>query len=109
MPYIAEEDRSKFTALEDQIAETPPKTAGEIQYLISILVGQYLLETEYRYQNMNDVMGSLAGAQMEFYRRHVGPYEDECIAKNGDVGINYEIEHKRFHYEDNNWKSRGEL
>ena len=112
MPYIAEKDRERFTALEDQIAETPPKTAGEMQYLIAIIVGQYMLDTEYRYQNMNDVMGAISGAQQEFYRRHVAPYEDECIKKNGDVSINYEIEHKRFHYEkyeETNWKNRGDL
>jgi len=40
---------------------------------------------------MNDVMGALAGAQQEFYRRHVGPYEDKCITKNGDVNSNKQL------------------
>lgn len=31
------------------------------------------------------VAGAIKCAQMEFYRRVVGPYEDKAIAKNGDV------------------------
>ena len=96
MPYITQEDRARFAPVEIEISNTPPTTAGELQYLIAVMIGEYLLNTEYRYQNMNDVMGSLAGAQQEFYRRHVGPYEDECIRKNGDVYVNGVIEASRF-------------
>ena len=39
----------------------------------------------YNYQTMNDIMGALAGAQIEFYRRKVAPYEDTKIKDNGDV------------------------
>jgi hypothetical protein len=34
---------------------------------------------------MNDVMGAFTGAQAEFYRRDVAPYEDAKIQQNGDV------------------------
>ena len=37
------------------------------------------------YQTCNDVMGALEGAKAEFYRRVVGPYEDQKIEENGDV------------------------
>ena len=96
MPYITQEDRARFAPVEIEISNTPPTTAGELQYLIAVMIGEYLINTEYRYQNMNDVMGSLAGAQQEFYRRHVGPYVDECIRKNGDVYVNSAIEASRF-------------
>ena len=96
MPYITQEDRARFAPVEIEISNTPPTTAGELQYLIAVMIGEYLLNTEYRYQNMNDVMGSLAGAQQEFYRRHVAGYEDECIKKNGDVYVNSVIEASRF-------------
>lgn len=91
MPYITSEDRDDLWPIEREILARPPQTAGEIQYLISVLAAEYLSNTEYRYQNMNDVMGALAGAQQEFYRRHVGPYEDKCIAKNGDVNSNKQL------------------
>ena len=85
MPYIAQSDRDQFETYECAFAERPITTAGELQYLIAMAIGSYFEENPYRYQNMNDIMGALAGAQMEFYRRHVGPYEDVCIRKNGDV------------------------
>ena len=85
MPYIAQTDRDEFAGIEDAIAARPINSAGELQYLIALGISAYFRNNDYRYQNMNDIMGALAGAQMEFYRRHVGPYEDKCIAKNGDV------------------------
>ena len=37
------------------------------------------------YATINDIIGALEGAKMEFYRRVVAPYEDEKIKENGDV------------------------
>jgi len=37
------------------------------------------------YQTINDIIGALEGAKMEFYRRVVVPYEDKKIKDNGDV------------------------
>ncbi|MDB4408494.1 hypothetical protein N9165_00305 [Akkermansiaceae bacterium] len=88
MPYIAQEDRDGFEEFRDLCADLEPKTAGEIQYMIAVIVAEFMKNSDYRYQNMNDVMGALNGANLEFYRRYVAPYEDECIAKNGDVFFN---------------------
>jgi hypothetical protein len=85
MPYIAKEDRKEFEFFEKEVEASPPKTAGELQYMIAILIREMFNNTDKRYQNCNDIMGALAGAQMEFYRRKVAPYEDVCINKNGDV------------------------
>ena len=85
MPYIAQTDRDEFKIHEVALAQRPITTAGELQYLIAMAIGSYFESNDYRYQNMNDIMGALSGAQMEFYRRHVGPYEDVCIDRNGDV------------------------
>jgi hypothetical protein len=79
MPYIQEQDRDQ---LEDGAIIT---TAGELQYQIAELIAQYMSNMPVRYQTMNDVMGALNGANLEFYRRVVAPYEDKCIEKNGDV------------------------
>ncbi len=85
MPYITQTDRAEFEHIEEMIQDFPPTCAGDIQYMIAILIREYMRNNDYRYQTMNDVMGALNGANLEFYRRYVGPYEDECIEKNGDV------------------------
>jgi len=83
MPYIAQTDREQF----QEIGLMQVETAGELQYCIALLIKQYekSVTGRMRYQNMNDVMGALNGANLEYYRRSVAPYEDECIRKNGDV------------------------
>ena len=85
MPYIAEDDRNQFVHVEDALEDVTKYkklTAGELQYIIALAIKHSQPEN---YQDMNDVMGALAGAQMEFYRRTVAPYEDTKIVLNGDV------------------------
>ena len=79
MPYIKPEDR-------DQVLVTGPKNAGEIQYCIAAILQEYLNNIgNYRYQDLNDIIGALEGAKLEFYRRVVVPYENLKIGENGDV------------------------
>lgn len=85
MPYIHEEDRKRFMFLESELENCcryDKLTAGEMQYIIAMMIKHSRPEN---YQDMNDIMGALAGAQMEFYRRTVAPYEDTKIKLNGDV------------------------
>ena len=87
MPYIEPKDRAKFHLHADHGAEgikLVAETAGELQYCFALLIQSYL-KPGYRYQDLNDVMGALAGAQMEFYRTVVVPYEKQKIAENGGV------------------------
>jgi len=85
MPYIKEEDRTRFMYTEDALKNHPPRTAGELQYVIALAIHEFLMENQLNYQYCNDVMGALTGANMEFYRRFVAPYEDTKIRENGDV------------------------
>lgn len=86
MPYIAQEDRMNMEPINKALVSTGVQTAGELQYVIALAITEYLSQyPEVRYQYCNDVMGALSGASQEFYRRVVGPYEDKCIVKNGDV------------------------
>lgn len=85
MPYIKEIDRRNFMWIESAIEDTPPATAGELQYLIAIMIHHFMREKGLNYQTCNDVMGALTGANMEFYRRFVADYEDSKIRDNGDV------------------------
>ena len=83
MPYITKDDRQKFMWIEQELENIAlDMSAGDLQYLIALAI-KYM--DPYNYQTMNDVMGALAGAQMEFYRRKVAPYEDTKIEANGDV------------------------
>ena len=85
MPYRTKSDRQKFKWSEQELEnKAPDMRAGDWQYLIALTI-KYM--DPYNYQTMNDVMGALAGAQMEFYRRTVAPYEDTKIEANGDVWL----------------------
>ena len=80
MPYIKQEDRLGPT----MIAETP----GELNYLITTLVNEYIVQKGLKYATLNEVVGVLECAKLELYRRIAAPYEDGKCDENGDV---YEI------------------
>lgn len=77
MPYIAKDAKS-------DIAIYGPQNSGELNYQITCLIISYV-KAHNDYKGMNDVIGALEAAKMEFYRRWVVPYEDYKIAVNGDV------------------------
>ena len=79
MPYITERRRLDISR-GDEIA-----TPGELQYLIALLINNYVGTMNLSYQTINDIVGALEGAKLEFYRRMAAPYEDKKIAENGDV------------------------
>ena len=83
MPYIKEEDRRWFDAsIPDVVSKNT--TAGELQYCIAIMLKAFI-GNGYNYQRLNDAMGALNGANLEFYRRVVAPYENNKIDENGGV------------------------
>jgi hypothetical protein len=77
MPYIPKEDREE--------ARAAPRNAGELNYAITCLLRGYLRQHGTRYTTMNDIMGALEGAKLEFYRRIAAPYEETKRATNGEV------------------------
>lgn len=79
MPYIKEEDR-------EHIANGGrPRTAGELNYLLTLCTLDYVEDNGKSYQTYNDILGALEGCKLEMYRRRVAPYEDLKIKENGDV------------------------
>jgi len=95
MPYLKPEDKERldelstqnhFIPLEYPIKEIGAncRTAGELNYTITRIIQGYLIGKKC-YQTMNDIMGALEGAKLEFYRRTIAPYEMEKIEQNGDV------------------------
>lgn len=81
MPYIKQANRDALTILSVNDAEN----AGELNFLLTSVIKQYIDYNGLNYQHINDVLGALEGAKIEFYRRIAGPYEDKKIEENGDV------------------------
>ena len=78
MPYIDGYRREDLNPL------TSPHNAGELNYVITYIVNEYL-GNSYGYSDINEVIGVLECAKLELYRRIASPYEDEKIQQNGDV------------------------
>jgi hypothetical protein len=89
MPYIKPDERKKFQVIEfavaDLITERTPLTAGDLNYLLTRILHAHLYAKGVSYTTMNEILGVLEAAKLEFNRRIVAPYEDEKIKQNGDV------------------------
>ena len=62
-----------------------PINAGELNYLITTTVHQYLLASGLNYANINLVIGVLECAKLELYRMIAAPYESKKRFTNGPV------------------------
>jgi hypothetical protein len=78
MPYITKGRRERLA-----VSWARPETPGELNYLITKLLLNYAQPLSY--QKINDALGALEGAKLEFYRRVAAGYEDQKIQENGDV------------------------
>ena len=85
MPYIRQDDREHFEAFDNVLLNTRITSAGELNYLITLLMHAYLHQNGWNYAHMNDVIGAIESAKLELYRRKIAPYEDKKIDENGDV------------------------
>jgi hypothetical protein len=80
VPYIDVEARARL----DNGGQ--PETAGELNYVISRAVDEYLIRKgKLRYAHLNEVIGAIECAKLELYRRVAAPYEDQKLAEAGDV------------------------
>jgi len=80
MPYISPYKRRIL-----QVEK--PVECGELNYELTRLLTAYIETRGLTYQVINDIVGALEGAKLEFYRRIAVPYEDSKIQENGDVYI----------------------
>lgn len=58
---------------------------GVLNYIISTLVKELYGRDGWSYKKINDAIGTIECAKLEFYRRVAVPYENEKISLNGDV------------------------
>ena len=77
MPYLTTEDRI--------IARHKATNPGQLNYRITEILRQYIEEKGLSYHTINDIVGALESAKLEFYRRVAVPYENGKIETNGDV------------------------
>ena len=87
MPYInqAARDRLEDESFNNNSFLPEPKNAGELNYVITMLIHHYWSQNGGNYQAFNDIIGALEGAKMEVYRKKVAPYEDQKAKDNGEV------------------------
>lgn len=83
MPYIKKDDRNRICTAD--FYEDEVNTPGELNYLITTFLIDYVKKKGLSYTTINEVVGVLDCAKAEFYRRVAVPYENEKIAENGDV------------------------
>lgn len=79
MPYITPSQRVSIKA------GIAPKTPGELNYALTMILDKFILDHGLSYNTVNDVVGALECCKLEAYRRVVGPMEDFKIQANGDV------------------------
>lgn len=76
MPYVT---------LDVRLAKGEPKTCGELNYALTLLMIGYLKRKGLSYQTLNDISGAATESLAEFRRRVIVPYEEKKRKQNGDV------------------------
>jgi len=79
MPYIKENRVPLATKVYGA------QNSGELNFSLTNVFIEYHKRLGGRYAQINDVLGAIEGAKLEFYRRVAAPYEDGKIKENGDV------------------------
>lgn len=80
MPYIKKVRRQELS-----LDGFSPITSGELNYVVTKTILDYLKLQGATYNTLNDIVGVLENAKQEFVRRVVVPYEDCKIFQNGDL------------------------
>lgn len=86
MPYIPHAQRiSADTELQNAGLSFIPENAGELNFIVSTFIANYIREKGCKYAVLNEMIGALECAKMELNRVIIGPYEDLKIHENGPV------------------------
>jgi hypothetical protein len=85
MPYIAQNDRKKFTNLLLTIQNLPEiATKGELEFIIFTLMKKYMSTKESRYSILHDCTYAAQHCADEFRRRFLDERENKARKENGD-------------------------
>lgn len=79
MPYIDKKDRVPLEMTRHA------KTPGELNYLLTLTMLDYLDHHKLSYKVLNEIIGAAESAKREFQRRVVDPYEADKMRQNDDL------------------------
>ena len=82
MPYITPDARDCLDS------GGYPDNPGELNYLLTMVLLDYVNHHGHSYSVFNAMIGALECAKLELYRRMVAPYEEVKMEVNGDVYVN---------------------
>jgi len=85
MPYIVNARRESFQDFLDKTKNLRIDTAGELNYLLTMLGQVYLATHGTSYRTFNEIIGALECAKLETYRRQIANLEEMKKQDNGDV------------------------
>ena len=86
MPYIPQEQRADVAMnLQLDGLDWTPENAGELNFLVSTFIANYIREKGCKYAVLNEMIGALECAKLELNRVIIGPSEDQKIRENGPV------------------------
>lgn len=85
MPYIKQTDRNSLCQDPIPLSVFRPKVTGELNYILSRMIHQYITDHGLCYACINEVVGVLECVKLELYRQIAAPYEDIKKAENGPV------------------------
>lgn len=89
MPYIPQFRRDEIhnELLDDENGgiNWTPQNAGDLNFLVTCFIDNYIIEHGVRYANVNEMIGALECCKLELYRILIAPYEDVKIDENGGV------------------------
>ena len=85
MPHINEEQKKKYRALIEEISFTTIHEKGDLEFLVFILIKQFMLTREHRYATLHDAVYATIHSAEEYKRLYLDKREDEAINKNGEA------------------------
>lgn len=85
MPYITPERRQALAGQQADGDQLRTETPGELNYALTNLCIQHIMEQGLSYTAINEAIGALECAKLELYRRMAVPYENAKMSENGDV------------------------
>ena len=89
MPYIKPENRGDL--IPDGVYAMP-QIAGELNYMITKTVHDYIEQQELSYATINEAIEVLECAKLELYRMIAAPYENKKWKENGHIS-NIDVSH----------------
>ena len=84
MPYVARMFREHLDPYIKMLGGNVT-SVGDINYVVTRVIGQYLKRKDLNYGNIAGVIGTLQCVILELYRRVAVDYEETKIIQNGDV------------------------